>query len=70
LIDQHDSQWVKAGRFAALGTEFGATVVAGVVLGYYLDDWLGTAPLFILLGSVGALAGSVWRMTVMLKRIK
>ena len=33
-----------AARFIAVGMEFGGTVVAGVLAGYYLDMWLGTAP--------------------------
>ena len=70
MAEPEDSALMKAGRFAALGTEFGVTIVAGVVLGYYLDGWLGTGPLFTLLGSVAAFAGSVYRMIAMLKRIK
>jgi F0F1-type ATP synthase assembly protein I len=70
MPDQDDSQLIKAGRFAALGTEFGVTIVAGVVAGYYLDLWLGTGPLFILVVSMAAFAGSIYRMVAMLKRYK
>lgn len=59
---------MKAGRFAALGTEFGVTIVAGVVAGYYLDEWLGTSPLMILLFTIGAFSGAIYRMIAMLKR--
>lgn len=65
-----DSQLAKAGKFAALGTEFGVTVVAGVFVGYYLDDWLGTSPLLMLVISLGAFAGSIYRMVASLKRIQ
>ena len=68
MADPGDSQLMKAGRFAALGTEFGVTIVAGVVVGYYLDEWLGTAPLFLLVVSLAAFGGSIYRMVAMLKR--
>ena len=70
MADPEDSQLMNAGRFVALGTEFGVTIVAGVVVGYYLDNWLGTAPLFLLLVSIAAFGGSIYRMIAMLRRYK
>lgn len=61
---------VKAGRLMAFGLEFGFTVAAGVIVGYYLDGWLGTAPLFTLLISIGALAGALYRLTLTLKQFQ
>jgi ATP synthase protein I len=63
-----DSQWLKAGRFAALGTEFGTIIVAGVLIGYYTDRWLGTEPWLTLLFTLGGLAGALYRLVWMLKR--
>ena len=37
------------GRALELGIQFGACVLVGMGLGYYLDRWLGTAPLFLLI---------------------
>ena len=37
------------GKALELGVQFGACVVVGVGLGYYLDRWLGTSPLLLLL---------------------
>ena len=68
MPEPDESQQMKGARFAALGTEFGVTIVAGVVAGYYLDDWLGTGPLFLLLVSLGAFGGAIYRMVAMLKR--
>ncbi len=65
--DREDA-WVRGGRFTAVGLEFGFTIVAGVILGYYLDGWLGTAPLFTLLLTLGALGGALYRMIWMLRR--
>jgi F0F1-type ATP synthase assembly protein I len=51
-------------RFAAMGLEFGGTIAAAVIAGYYLDDYLGTAPLMTLLltlaGMYGALRLLLW----------
>ncbi len=49
---------------AALASEFGFSVVgsmvAGVVIGRYLDSRLGTGPLFVLLGLIGGLLFSIY----------
>ena len=53
---------VMAGRAA---TELVAGVVVGALIGFALDRWLGTSPLFLLvMFFVGAVAGmmNVWRM--------
>jgi F0F1-type ATP synthase assembly protein I len=59
---------VKAGRFGALGFEFAGTVVAGVISGYYLDRYLGTAPLFTLLLTLAGMGGALYRLLWTLKR--
>jgi F0F1-type ATP synthase assembly protein I len=70
MLDPKDPQLARSARYIALGAEFGVSVVAGVVLGYYLDEWLGTAPLFLLLLSLGAFAASVYRMVKTLQSLK
>ena len=40
-----ETQW---GRALELGIEFTFAVVVGVGLGYSLDRWLGTEPIFLL----------------------
>jgi ATP synthase protein I len=43
----------------ALGTVFVSYVIAGIIIGYYLDKWLGTTPwmflLFMTIGTGGAI---------------
>jgi ATP synthase protein I len=43
-------------RYSAVGIELGLSVLAGLFIGKYLDDWLGTKPwlllLFLILGVV------------------
>lgn len=46
-----------------LGMRLGLSVVIGVVGGVLLDSWLGTSPLFTLLGvavGIGAAMYSIW----------
>ena len=57
-----------AARYLAFGTEFALSVVAGVILGYYLDGYLGTAPLFTLLLTLGGMAGALYRLLWSLKK--
>lgn len=55
-------------RYVAVGIEFGTTIAAAVVLGYYLDEYLGTAPWLTLLLAVGGLFGGLQRLIWSLKR--
>jgi F0F1-type ATP synthase assembly protein I len=59
---------VNASRFAAVGFEFAGTVVASLLVGYYIDGYLGTAPLFTLLLTLTGMGGAVYRLLWSLKR--
>jgi F0F1-type ATP synthase assembly protein I len=63
-----DPRYAAALRYAAIGIEFGTIVVAGVIAGYYLDQYLGTAPLFSLLLTIGGMIGAVQRLLWTLKK--
>jgi F0F1-type ATP synthase assembly protein I len=52
-IDRRTSQLV------GLAWGFGWRVVAGVILGFYLDGWLGTSPLFLVVLALGSLVAAV-----------
>lgn len=53
-----------------LGFEFAGTIVAAVIGGYYLDDYLGTAPLFLLLLTAGGMYGAIRRLLWSLKKTR
>ena len=55
---------------AALGLEFAASVLGGLVLGYYLDSWTGASPWFVLAGTLGGLATAVWRILLLTRRFQ
>ncbi len=44
----------------SVGTMLSSMVVAGFLLGYWVDGWLGTSPIFMLvLGGLGLVGGSL-----------
>lgn len=56
--------------FSSMGLELGLSVIVGLVIGSYLDKWLGTDPwMLIIFASAGIIAGyrSVYRL---LKKIQ
>jgi len=52
--------WVWALRFIGIGWYIGVSIVGGIVAGVYLDRWLGTKPLFVLVGLLLGLAVAVY----------
>lgn len=57
-------------QMAALGLEFSGAVIGGLILGYYLDEWLGTKPWLMLLGTFGGLGTAVARIIALTKRFQ
>ena len=47
-------------RFTGLGFQWLFTFGLMGVLGYYLDNWLGTLPLFLVLFLISALVGNIY----------
>ncbi|MCX8073720.1 MAG: AtpZ/AtpI family protein [Candidatus Binatia bacterium] len=54
----------------AAGTELAASVVGGVIAGYYLDRYLGSAPWLTLLFTLAGLAGGLSRLLWALRRLE
>ena len=52
-IDRHTSQVL------GLAWGFGWRIGAGVVLGFYLDRWVGSSPLFLVVFALGSLVAGV-----------
>ena len=57
-------------QMAALGLEFSSAVIGGLILGYYLDEWLGTKPWMVLAGTFAGLGTAVIRMIALTKRFQ
>ena len=50
---------INSGRYLALGFQIAGSIVGGLLVGYYADDYLGTAPLFTLFLTIGGLVGAL-----------
>jgi len=59
---------VAFGRYGALALGMGWAVAAGALIGYYLDGYLGTSPLFLVVLTLGAVGGSIYNLIVALQR--
>lgn len=57
-------------QMAALGLEFSGAVIGGLILGYYLDEWLGTKPWLVLVGTFAGLGTAVVRMIALTRRFQ
>ena len=66
--EPRDSGLISGARYAGFGFEFAATIVAGVLIGNYLDQWLGTSPWLLLLFTLGAMVGALQRLLSSLKK--
>jgi ATP synthase protein I len=69
MTDRQDRKafFRELGKYSALGLEMALSVVIGMGIGYYLDQWLGTGPwLMIVWISLGFAAGvrSLYRAAV------
>ena len=65
----HTTPLLTYGRYGALGFEFAGAVLAGIFLGRYLDSLWGTAPVLLVLGAVGGMAGALYRLIVVLQHL-
>jgi F0F1-type ATP synthase assembly protein I len=50
---------LNSGRYMALGFQIAGSIVGGLLLGYFLDDYFHTPPLFTLLLTIGGLIGAM-----------
>lgn len=55
-------------QLLAISWNFGWPVAAGVVLGHWLDEKLGSSPWLTLLFGLGAMAAAVWRLLALGKQ--
>lgn len=53
-----------------MGFEFAGAVIAGVIGGYYLDAYLGTSPVFLVLLTLGGMCGVVYRLLWMVRKME
>ena len=60
MVDERSDAGLRGRDLIGLGGLLAGAVIAGLVVGYVLDDVLGTSPVFVLVGiGLGILAGAV-----------
>ena len=69
MADEERPPAYAAMQYAAVGLEFGMIAALGVIGGYYADQYVGTAPLFTLLLTLGGMYGAIRRLIWSLKKI-
>ena len=57
-------------QLTGVGLEFSGSVLGGLALGYYLDEWLKTEPWLFLVGTFAGLGAALLRMMQLLKRFE
>ena len=57
----------RAAKYTAVGFEFPSTVGAGLVLGYYADQYLGSSPWMVLALGLLGLAVAFYRLVLLLR---
>jgi ATP synthase protein I len=55
-------------QLTALGLEFSGSVLGGLALGYYLDQWLGTEPWLLVALTFGGMATAFLRIIALTRR--
>ena len=67
--DQSDL-WEHVALFSGLGFVLFGCIGAGILVGWFLDKWLGTVPIATLIGSGLGLAAGVFELLQILKRVE
>ena len=60
------SRWVAALRLTSVGFFIGGSIVLGVVAGLWLDSWLNTSPILVLVGLFLGIVVAFWGVYQML----
>ena|SRR2546425_12729465 len=59
---------VKIAKYAAIGLQFPSTIIGGFVLGYLVDNFLGTSPWFLIVFTFLAFIGAVVQLIQLARR--
>lgn len=54
--------------FGTIGLQLAVWIVAGLGIGYLLDRWMGTSPVFLIIGVLGGILLGIISMIALIKR--
>ena len=63
------SPLLRAGRYVAVAWNFVGTILAGAVVGFLVDRWLGWAPVGVMAGTILGAAGGFVQLIHVLRRL-
>jgi len=66
MPDKNKKEIRKSAAFLGLGAEVAGAIAAGAFIGYWLDNWLNTPPLFIIIMVLASTVAIFWRIRQML----
>ncbi len=61
-------RFVKIAKYTAIGLQFPSTIIGGIVLGYLVDNFLGTSPWFLIAMTFVAFVGAVMQLIHWVRR--
>jgi ATP synthase protein I len=62
--------WARAAQVTAMATQFAVSSAAGIMLGAWADEKLGTSPWLSLLGMILGLGGAIQILIVLIRKFE
>ena len=66
--ERTNPRFAKIAKYAAIGFQFPSTIIGGFVLGYLVDNFLGTSPWFLIILTFLAFVGAVMQLIQWVRR--
>lgn len=67
--DRNSARFVRIAKYAAIGIQFPSTIFAGLVVGYLLDGYFGTAPWLLVAMAFGGFFFAVAQLIQWVRRL-
>jgi F0F1-type ATP synthase assembly protein I len=62
--------WVRFGKLTAVAWEFLGSIIAGAMLGYFADRYLGSSPWGLIVCTLFGSCSGLYRMVVILRQLE
>jgi ATP synthase protein I len=65
--NKFDNPWRMIGLVSVIGVDLAVSVLAGYWIGQYVDNWLETTPIFMLIGLLLGLGAGVYSVYLIIR---